>query len=346
MTRKRQKVAAVADSSVPNPWRSTVEDQQQGLRLDRWLVAHFPEQSRSALKKWIEKGCVQVDNVVVRASTAVRSGQIVEVDIPPPMPTLPLPENFPLDVLHEDDQLLIIDKPAPMVVHPSPGSPPEGTLVNALLGHTENLSKTGGDERAGIVHRLDRETSGVIAVAKTEGAHRALAQQFHDREVSKEYLALVHGDVASNSGEIDLPLGRSSADPRKQGVRHDSGGRESFTAWEKIATLSSLSWLRCFPRTGRTHQIRVHLRAIGHPIVCDKFYGREKSADIGDFVPGAASSPLLRHGLHAWRLFLKHPTSGEPMSFEAPLPVDLRPFWQLSEALGGGPERGQTDRLT
>jgi len=333
-------VATVAEKSALPPWRSTVEDHQSGLRLDRWLVSRFPDRSRSTLQKWIERGLVLIDGVTVRPSASVRSGQIVEVEIPPPLPTMPLPEDFPLDLIHEDEHLLIIDKPAGMVVHPSPGSPPEGTLVNALLGHTERLSRVGGENRAGIVHRLDRETSGVIAVAKTDEAHRALSAQFHEREVSKEYLALAHGCPRTVTGEIDLPLGRSTGDPRKQGVRHDSGGRESFTSWQKIATLPALTWLRCFPRTGRTHQIRVHLRAIGHPILCDKFYGREKSANLCNYLPGTSSAPLERHALHAWRLFFHHPVEGTPMRFHAPLPADLRPFWVASVPLEGALEEG------
>ncbi len=308
-----------------------------GERLDRWLVRQIPGHSRSAIRRFIDEGRIRLQGEVTRASHRVQVVDQISFDPPPAASTIPLPENHSLDILHQDDHIIVISKEAGMIVHPAPGAPPEGTLVNALLGHTDQLSHVGDADRPGIVHRLDRETSGVMVIARTDVAHRELARQFHDREVSKEYLALSHGVPECSSGEIDLPLARSFTEPRKQVVRHDEQARESFTAWKLTRTLGttrqrSIAWFHCFPRTGRTHQIRVHLKAIGHPILCDFLYGRETRCDLNSWQPDGPSAPLLRHALHAWRLHLRHPVDQQLMRFEAPLPADLEPWWQASSS--------------
>ena len=316
----------------PPPRESVVSPEADGDRLDSWLAHHNKDYSRSSLRKLIEVGTVSINGTVnKKASRKLSSGDCIIFAPPPPPSLTPLPENIPLDVLFQDEHMLIISKPAGMIVHPSPGAPPEGTLVNALLGHADDISTVGESDRPGIVHRLDRETSGVMVVARTNNAHRELSRQFHDREVSKEYLALCHDVPEKKSGEIDLPLARSFTDTKKWTVRHDSDARQSFTAWKLKATFPDLKkpvcWFHCFPRTGRTHQIRIHLRAIGHPILCDYLYGRERKLELSQLGKNQPHSLLERHALHAWKLHLKHPVNGKSMRFEAPLPSDLEPWW-------------------
>ncbi|MGE4619735.1 MAG: RluA family pseudouridine synthase [Planctomycetota bacterium] len=319
----------------PDHWDQRVAAQDAGERLDRWLSLKIPEYSRSAFRRYIEEGRITVDGQPCRPAQRLQADNLVHFE-PPPAPTItPLAEDHPLDVIHQDEHILVISKEAGMIVHPAPGAAPENTLVNALLGHSGQLSSCGEEDRPGIVHRLDRETSGLMVIARTDQAHRELARQFHDREVSKEYLALSHGVPATSSGEIDLALGRSLTDPKKRVVRHDKAARASYTAWKLHSLLGpagaeTCSWIHCFPRTGRTHQIRVHLRAIGHPILCDFLYGRETSAELSSISPGSPSSLLERHALHAWKLFLHHPISQQPMNFEAPIPPDLSSWWKAS----------------
>lgn len=311
---------------------SSVPEAEAGDRLDSWLAKKHPDHSRSALRRCIEDGRVTIDGHPSRkASRKLNGGEKVCFMPPPPPQVTPLPEDVPLEVLHQDEHILVISKEAGMIVHPSPGAPPEGTLVNALLGHSSSIAEVGEEDRPGIVHRLDRETSGVMVIARTNAAHRELSRQFHDREVSKEYLALCHDQPAESSGEIDLPLARSFTDTKKWTVRHDGDARSAFTAWKLKKTFPDLrlpiSWIHCFPRTGRTHQIRVHLRAIGHPILCDYLYGREKRLDLAKLGSQQPEAILERHALHAWKLHLRHPINGESMQFEAPLPRDLSPWW-------------------
>ena len=320
----------------PAPWVRRVELQDAGERLDRWLSQQIPGHSRTAFRRFIEEGRVTMDGNSCRPSQRIRTDSVIQFEPPPTPSPMPLAEDHQLDLIHQDDHILVISKEAGMIVHPAPGQPPENTLVNALLGHSEQLSSYGGQDRPGIVHRLDRETSGLMVIARSDEAHRELSRQFHDREVSKEYLALCHGKPETTSGEIDLPLGRSLTNPKKRVVRHDKEGRDAFTSWQLKRVLGdqheqTCCWFHCFPRTGRTHQIRVHLRAIGHPILCDFLYGRETQADLASVSPGSPPSLLERHGLHAWRLFLRHPISQEPMQFEAPLPPDLSPWWGAAD---------------
>lgn len=312
----------------------TVAAEAAGERLDHWLHLQFPALSRSALKRYIENGRVRVNGVTPKPSATLREGAAVEISIPPPPPTRPLPQEIPLEIIFEDDAILVVNKGPDMVVHPSPGQPPQGTLVNALLGRTGKLSTEGGDFRPGIVHRLDRETSGLIVIARTDAAHRQLASQFKSREVTKEYLALAHETPKQSEGLVDLPVGRSPTQRKKMTVRHDEQGKQSQTAWRVERTLGQFTWFRLFPRTGRTHQIRVHLKSLGHPIVCDALYGREKKITLSEIhgrTPKAGEAFVLdHHALHAARLSFAHPTSGESMEFQAPLPAELQLLWDLA----------------
>jgi 23S rRNA pseudouridine1911/1915/1917 synthase len=282
-----------------------------GLRLDRALADRFPDASRTAVASWIEEGRVRVDGVDVPGRARVRGGERVVVRVPPPRPTALEPEDLPVVVLHEDESVLVLDKPSGLTVHPGSGRA-GGTLANALVFRLRGLPTAGGADRPGIVHRLDKDTSGVMVVAKTEPAHRALSRAFAARDVEKQYLAVVHGVPGARSGRIDRPLGRSSAGRTRMAVRE--GGREALTEWTVEEALPRHAVLRCRPRTGRTHQIRVHLRDAGHPIVGDPLYGWRSSP--GDALPGR----LL---LHAHRLAFPHPSTGETVRFEAPPPADF-----------------------
>ncbi|MCA8958982.1 MAG: RluA family pseudouridine synthase [Planctomycetes bacterium] len=304
----------------------------EGRRLDAWLAEQLPDLSRNALKRCIDDGRVTIDGRVRKPSARLEANQRVVVDLPAPPPALPIPEDFPLTILHEDEALLVIEKPADLVVHPSPGTAAGGTLVNALLGHTDRLSREGGDYRPGIVHRLDRETSGVILIARTDAAHRNLSAQFKEREVHKEYLACVHGVPTSTEGDIDLPIARSLTDRKKMAIRHDEQGKASFTHWRLLRACGEFAWIHCFPRSGRTHQIRLHLKAIGHPILCDALYGREKritAAELEGRKP-QGEAILTRHALHAFRIRFRHPSTGEAVMFESPLSGDLLDVWTVS----------------
>ena len=314
--------------------RFHIAPEDAGARIDSWLHGQFPDLSRSLLKRYIQEQRVTIDGDTVKPSATLRAGATVEICIPPPPEPFPLPEEIPLEILHQDDAIIVIQKTPDMVVHPSAGGAHAGgTIVNALLGLTEDLSSDAGQYRPGIVHRLDRETSGLLVVARSDHAHRCLAAQFKERRVKKEYLALCHGVPKEARGEVDLPLGRSLRDRKKMAVRTDEGGKPSHTAWQVEKQLGRLTWLRLFPTTGRTHQIRVHLKALGHPIVCDATYGREKRITLSEIHgrrPGPGEEPILtRQALHAARLSFTHPDSDETLTFEAPLPPDLATLWKV-----------------
>ncbi len=312
----------------------TVEHAEAGHRLDVFLHERLPELSRSVLKRLVEQGHVRIAGRAAKPSRPLRAGETVEISIPPPPPPLPIPESFPLDVIHEDAAFLVIHKPAGLVVHPGAGNLHGGTLVNSLLAHTDQLSREAGDYRPGIVHRLDRETSGLMVIARHDDAHRRLAAQFKARMVRKEYLALAHGEPVSLEGRIEEPIGRSLVNRKRMAVRPDSGGKAALTLWRTIGSLGRFTWFRCFPHTGRTHQIRVHLKTIGHPIACDFHYGRERSLTLSEAQgrkPQGKEEPVLsRHALHAFRLEFRHPDDGQLLQFEAPLPDDLSALWERS----------------
>ncbi len=297
----------------------TVPADAGGVRLDRFLVSVLAGRSRAQVQRLIRDGCVRVAGAPVRANQLVKPGQAVDVVVPEPVEPAPQPEALPLHIVYEDADLVVVDKPAGMVVHPAAGHG-SGTLVNALLHHVTDLSGVGGELRPGIVHRLDRGTSGLMVVAKHDRAHEALSRQFHDREVEKEYVALVWGEVMAGR-RIDEPIGRDPANRKRMSAR----ARRARTAVTRILRVEHLGPVLTLARvaihTGRTHQIRVHLSAIGHPIVGDALYGGVHRRVPGDL---RAVARLQRPFLHASRLAFTHPGDGRRMEFTSPLPDDLQ----------------------
>ena len=292
-----------------------------GRRVDAWLAAALPELSRARLQGLIAEGQVRLEGAVPRPSARVRAGQRLVVEVPPPVAAEPAPEDLPLDVVYEDAHLLVVDKPAGLVVHPGAGRA-GGTLVNALLRHVRDLSGVGGVVRPGIVHRLDRGTSGLLVVAKDDATHRDLAGQFAGRTVEKEYLALVLGVPRASEGTVAAPIGRDPFHRRRMSVRARRG-REARSTWRLEEALDGVALLRVRIHTGRTHQIRVHLAAIGHPVVGDATYGGTRTPSSRRNATKEALRTLSRPALHAARLAFTHPASGERLRFEAPLPADL-----------------------
>jgi 23S rRNA pseudouridine1911/1915/1917 synthase len=297
--------------------RLVVDAEQDGERLDNFLTALLPDHSRSQVQRLIKEGHVRGPGAG-RASAPVHAGQVFEVEIPEAAPAAPEAEALPLRIIFQDADVVVLDKPAGMVVHPAAGHT-GGTLVNALLHHVKDLSGVGGELRPGIVHRLDRGTSGVMVVAKHDRAHHELSRQFSDREVEKEYVALVWGVVQAGR-RIDAPIGRDPGDRQKMSTR----ARRSRSAVTRVTTshhLKGVSLLHVAIATGRTHQIRVHLNAIGHPIVGDATYGGVRRR-----VPAGlrAVMRLERPFLHAARLAFTHPGDGRRVEFESPLPPDLQ----------------------
>jgi 23S rRNA pseudouridine1911/1915/1917 synthase len=300
-----------------------------GQRLDRWLTDMLPDHSRNEIQRWIKEGTVLINQVSAKASHRLESGQTVVLDLPPPNTTPTVePQNLVLPILFEDDDLLIIDKPAGMVVHPAPGHA-DGTLVNAILHHCPEIEGVGGERRPGIVHRLDKETSGLLVVAKNDRAHRHLQAQFKARTVYKEYLALLEGRIDPPQGRIIAPIGRHPVERKRQAVlpidpqSGQTQGREAITDYRVLAfytlpvrdsnAVAHFSLVNVVLHTGRTHQIRVHLAWRKHPVVGDTLYGYRKQR-----------LPIERQFLHAHRLRLRLPSSGEEREFVAPLPVDLQ----------------------
>ena len=294
----------------------TVEPEQDGLRLDNFLTGLLPDLSRSQIQRLIKDG--RVHGPSQKASGAVHAGQQYEVEIPEPSPATPEPEALPLRIIFQDGDLVVLDKPAGMVVHPSAGHA-GGTLVNALLHHVKDLSGVGGELRPGIVHRLDRGTSGVMVVAKHDRAHQELSRQFADREVEKEYVALVWGVVQAGR-RIDSPIGRDPEHRQKMSTR-SRRARSAVTRITFAHHFKGVSLVKVAIATGRTHQIRVHLNSIGHPIVGDATYGGLHKRVARNL---RAVMRLERPFLHAARLAFTHPGDGRRVEFESPLPRDLQ----------------------
>jgi 23S rRNA pseudouridine1911/1915/1917 synthase len=296
-----------------------VGEEQDGLRLDQVLAALVPQHSRSQLQRLIREGRVSVKGrPVTRPSVQVGAGDPLVVSLPEPVAATPEPEDLPLEVVYQDADLIVVNKPAGMVVHPAAGHA-AGTLVNALLHHVTDLSGVGGERRPGIVHRLDRGTSGLMVVAKHDAAHAELARQFHDREVEKDYLALV-GGVVQAGRRIEEPIGRDPVHRQKMSTRARRA-RTAVTRITRVEHLPGVTLAVLAIATGRTHQIRVHLHAIGHPVVGDALYGgihRRVAPHL------RAVSHLDRPFLHAGRLAFTHPTTGGRLEFECALPEDLQ----------------------
>ncbi|MDB5624164.1 MAG: RluA family pseudouridine synthase [Devosia sp.] len=310
----------------------TITPEQAGGRLDAVLAKAHPVLSRSRLKDLILSGAVSLNGQPLsEPKYRVTAGETITLLAPPPEDPEPKPENIPLDILYEDDQLIVVNKPVGMVVHPAPGSP-SGTLVNALIFHCgQSLQGIGGVRRPGIVHRLDRDTSGVMVAAKTEGAHKHLSAQFADHgrtgPLHRAYLAYVWGSTETAKGTIEAPLGRDANNRLKQAVRKD--GREAITHYMVERRFGDEGWdvtrIQCQLETGRTHQIRVHMAHIGHPLLTDAVYASGYATKINRLPPAMADAvrALGRQALHAAELGFEHPTTGEEMFFEAPLPPDL-----------------------
>jgi 23S rRNA pseudouridine1911/1915/1917 synthase len=309
---------------------------EAGQRLDRVLAAHLPALSRTRLKRLIETGRVTLAGAAVcDPSQRVRSGQDFVVVLPAAEPAIPLAQPMALDIRFEDAHILVLDKPAGLVVHPAPGNP-DGTLVNALLAHCgDSLAGIGGVRRPGIVHRLDKDTSGLIVVAKTAVAHQALAGDFAARRIERAYTAFVWGVPAGSAGEIALNLGRSPQNRKKMAVVAAGRGRPALTRWRVERRFGAVAaQLDCRLATGRTHQIRVHLAHAGHPLIGDKVYGGRAgraAARLGE--PGPGIARFARQALHARRLGFVHPATAETLLFESPLPADLRGLLALLEGL-------------
>ncbi len=292
-----------------------------GMRLDRALAATYPEHSRSFVARLIEDGRVSIDGrIVTKPSLRVSAGASVDVAVPPPAAATAISQDIPLAVLFEDNDLVVVDKPAGLVVHPAAGHS-DGTLVNALLFHVRDLSGVGGELRPGIVHRLDKDTSGVMVIAKNDEAHRALTAAWNSDRVRKEYLAIVYGTPSPARGTIDAPVGRDPRERKRMAVV--PGGRAAITEYEVVEPLRYVSLVRCRLRTGRTHQIRVHMKHIGHPIVGDPVYSGPQWRGIPEKRVQKAIAGLHRQALHAARISFPHPRSGLVVTFEADLPRDL-----------------------
>src|SRR5271169_3059705 len=318
----------MSESSTPRQKLTSVSG-DSGRRLDLFLAQRFPELSRTRIQELIREGNVHVDGKMARASHRIAAGEIVEVEVLPRPALVAAPEDLPLELLLVDDDFVIVNKPAGMVVHAGAGHA-RGTLVNALLHHLGNLSGAGGALRPGIVHRLDKDTSGAMVVARNDKAHEHLAEQFRSRNVRKIYLALVHGKMPRDSGTITLPMSR---DPRRRTrmTARATTGRHARTDWRVIARLDRCTLVEAVLHTGRTHQIRAHFAAIGHPVVGDTLYGAPRILRAG-----TRNLPLLaRNFLHSARIGFSHPSSGAWVEVRAPLPKDLRVYFdQLGAALG------------
>ena len=299
----------------------TFTPEHDGMRLDRALAAAYPEHSRSFVARLIEDGRVVVGGkVVTKPSLRIRAGEEVDLDVPPPAAATAASQDLPLAILFEDDDLVVVDKPAGLVVHPAAGHS-DGTLVNALLFHVRGLSGVGGELRPGIVHRLDKDTSGVMVIAKNDAAHRALTSAWNTDAVRKEYLAIVYGTPAPARGTIDAPIGRDPRERKRMSVV--AGGRAAVTDYDVVEPRRYVALVRCRLRSGRTHQIRVHMKYIGHPIVGDPLYSGPQWRGIPDKAAQKALSLMKRQALHAARITLPHPRTGETMTFESPLPDDI-----------------------
>ncbi|MGQ9508525.1 MAG: RluA family pseudouridine synthase [Thermodesulfobacteriota bacterium] len=306
-------------------------EEDHGKRIDQFLAEKVLSLSRSQAKTLIERGHVLLNQRPIKPSTRLKSGDLISGILPKPQPLYIKPESIPLSILYEDSSLIVIDKPPGLVVHPAPGNP-SGTLVNALLHHCNDLPGINGILRPGIVHRLDKDTSGVMVIAKDDEAYNKLVWQFKNRRVKKTYLAIVYGSFKEEEGVIDIPIGRHIRERKRMSIKTKKG-REAITRWKVLEGFDGYSFLEIHPETGRTHQIRVHLASIGHPILGDPLYGRKSK-------PGALHEPVLRQclkkigrqALHSFRLEFYHPKTGEPMQFFASIPQDIEDVIELLRA--------------
>ncbi|ETW93066.1 MAG: hypothetical protein ETSY1_40865 [Candidatus Entotheonella factor] len=311
-----------------------VPDSAEGTRLDKFLAEALPEFSRTQIQRLIDEGQVELPRGQATARYRVRAGERIHLEVLPPKPTHLSPEDIPLDIVYEDDALVVVNKSPGIVVHPAPGHD-HGTLVNALLYHCQSLSGVGGEERPGIVHRLDKDTSGLLLVAKHDRSHRHLSGQLRDRTLSRRYLALVQGRLLADRGTIDAPIGRHPQHRQKMAVV-EANGRDARTHYQVLESWGTLSLLQLSLETGRTHQIRVHLAHISRPVIGDLVYGT-KAVSLPRY-PAVERwvRAFPRQALHAQELQFEHPETGETMTFAAPLPDDLAELIaRIRQALGG-----------
>ncbi len=286
-----------------------IDSENERKRLDIYLAEKFPEKSRSHIQKMISDGLVKVDGKIVRPGYKIIGGESLEVEDFTPIDTEYLPENIPLDILYEDSDIIVVNKARGMTVHPA-DTVKSGTLVNALLYHCKDLSGINGVKRPGIVHRLDKDTSGVMVVAKNDKAHISLAEQIKEKIAVRNYLAIVHGVIDDNAGIITGAIGRDKADRKRMSITPD--GKPAVTEFKVLERFKNFSYVECRLKTGRTHQIRVHMKEIGHPLLGDtKYTSRKNPFDISG------------QALHSYTLTLTHPSNGKRMNFTAPLPEDM-----------------------
>jgi 23S rRNA pseudouridine1911/1915/1917 synthase len=318
----------VAEESEGGALAFVAAPEDEDARLDVFLAARIEGLSRTAVKRLADDGDVLVEGRPAKPSYKLRAGERVEVELPAPPASELSAEDIPLEVVFEDEDVVVVNKPAGMVVHPAAGVS-SGTLANALAYHFEKLSERGGAFRPGVVHRLDRDTSGLIVVAKTAAAHEKLSDQFRARTVFKSYAALVHGVVREEQGRVEQPLARDPRNRTRMAVVR--GGREAVSVWKVRRRFARFTLLDVRIKTGRTHQIRVHLAWIKHPVVGDEVYGMGRDGAVTDTQVRARIRALGRQFLHAERLAFDHPRTGERLMFEAPLPEELGKFLEMLE---------------
>lgn len=299
---------------------TTIGEAQAGLRLDRALAELLPDLSRERIKALIVEGQIVSGGRSLNPSMKVAVGQDYSITLPAPVALDAVAQDIPLDIVHEDADLIVVDKPAGLVVHPAAGNL-DGTLVNALLHHCDGqLSGIGGVARPGIVHRIDKDTSGLLVVAKSDKAHEGLAQQFKDHSIDRLYAAIVYGIPAPGSGTVDAWIGRSDADRKKMAVHREGRGKHAVTHYRVMERLRGAAMVECRLETGRTHQVRVHMAHLGHPLIGDPVYGRDRKG----FKSILETLGFKRQALHAKRLGFIHPVTEEPLAFDSPLPADMQ----------------------
>lgn len=305
-----------------------VSEEDEGKRLDAFLSSYVADVSRSAFQRMIDEGCVTVNGATPRSSHKLKTGEVVAYAIPEVKPAHMSAEDIPLNIVHEDEDLIVINKPKNMVVHPAPGAE-SGTIVNALLAHCKGLSTIGGEERPGIVHRLDKDTSGLMVVAKNDVTHRDLQKQIQARTAVRKYLVLVWGDPRFQQAEVDAPIGRHPADRKKMAVIESASfrSREATTDLRVMERFGPFALLEATLRTGRTHQVRVHAAYAGHPVVGDPVYSNDRRLNTGNrefiAVVNGLIDALGGQALHAYYLSFTHPRTGERLEFTAPLPEEM-----------------------
>ena len=329
----------VMDEDETGQIQLVVKKKLSSKRIDKYLVSRLQDFSRSHVQRLIKEEAVKVNNVAVKSSYEIKLNDVIFIDLPTESSDHITPEDIPLNVIYEDEYLMVLNKSPDTVVHPARGHA-SGTLVNALAFHCNNLSSFNGPLRPGIVHRLDRDTSGAILVVKDEKVHKHLALQFENREINKEYLAVVKGEIELDSDRIDLPIGKDKRDRKKMAIRHDNG-KNAVSIFEVLERFPGFTLVKVFLETGRTHQIRLHMKTIGHPVVADTAYGNSEACYLEDLLEpvlnkdihnlakeaelcnNAAGSIIERQALHAYKIGFIHPVTNEALEFTAEIPEDM-----------------------